>query len=97
MEDDTISRERRRAQREQEREQERELHREIRPQLALAALGALLVGVAYLLLPDSLTVGPNWLLLAIEAVVLLPLTVSAFVRPLPPCSCVACGSLSRWR
>jgi hypothetical protein len=80
MEDDTISRESRRAQ----REQELELHREIRPQLALAALGALLVGVAYLLLPDSLTVGPNWLLLAFEAVVLLPLTVSAFLRPLPP-------------
>jgi hypothetical protein len=80
MEDDTVSRERRRAQ----REQERELHREIRPQLALAALGALLVGVAYLLLPESLTVGPNWLLLAVEAVVLLPLTVTAYFRPLPP-------------
>jgi hypothetical protein len=80
MDDDAISRERRRAQ----QEQELELHREIRPQLAVAALGALLVGVAYLLLPDSLTVGPNWLLLAIEAVVLLPLTVTAFFRPLPP-------------
>jgi hypothetical protein len=79
MEDNTISHENR-----AQREQDRELHREIRPQLALAALGALLVGVAYLLLPDSLTVGPNWLLLAIEAVVLLPLTVSAFFRPLPP-------------
>jgi hypothetical protein len=41
------------------------------------------VGVAYLLLPDTLTVGPNWLLLAIEAVVLLPLTVTAYFRPLP--------------
>jgi H+/Cl- antiporter ClcA len=60
-----------------QREQELELHREIRPQLALAALGALLVGVAYLLLPDSLTVGPNWLLLAIEAVVLSLLTIAA--------------------
>jgi hypothetical protein len=80
MEDNNIGREHRRAQ----REQELALHREIRPQLALAALGALLVGIAYLLLPDSLTVGPNWLLLAIEAVVLLPLTVSAFLRPLPP-------------
>jgi hypothetical protein len=80
MEENNLSRERRRAQ----LEQERELHREIRPQLALAALGALLVGVAYLLLPESLTVGPNWLLLAIEALVLLPLTVSAFFRPLSP-------------
>jgi hypothetical protein len=79
MDDENVSREIRRAQ----REQELELHREIRPQLALAALGALLVGVAYLLLPEALTIGPNWLLLAIEAVVLLPLTVTAFFRPLP--------------
>lgn len=62
-------------------EQERELHREIRPQLALASLGALLVGVAYLLLPDTLTVGPNWLVIAVEAVVLLPLTAAAYFRP----------------
>ncbi len=66
-----------------EREQLLELHREIRPQLALAALGALLVGGAYLLLPESLTVGPNWLVLAIEAVVLFPLTSAAFFRPMP--------------
>jgi hypothetical protein len=49
-------------------------------------LGALPVGVAYPLLPASLTIGPNWLLLAIlviEAVVLLPPTVTAFSRPLP--------------
>jgi hypothetical protein len=79
MEHEDVSREMRRAQ----REQERELYREIRPQLGWASLGALLVGVAYLLLPDTLTVGPNWLLLAIEAVVLLPLTVTAYFRPLP--------------
>lgn len=69
-----------RTQEEQERE-ERELHREIRPQLALASLGALLVGIAYLLLPDTLTVGPNWLVLAVEAVVLVPLTAAAYFRP----------------
>lgn len=62
-------------------EQERELHREIRPQLALASVSALLVGVAYLLLPDTLTVGPNWLVLAVEAVALLPLTAAAYFRP----------------
>lgn len=66
---------------EQEQEQERELHREIRPQLVLASAGALLVGVAYLLLPDTLTVGPNWLVLAVEAVVLVPLTAAAYLRP----------------
>lgn len=64
-------------------EQDLELHREIRPQLALASVGALLFGVAYLLLPDNLTVGPNWLVLAIEAIVLLPLTYAAYFHPLP--------------
>ncbi len=62
-------------------EQERELHREIRPQLALASVSALLVGVAYLLRPDTRTVGPNWLVLAVEAVALLPLTAAAYFRP----------------
>jgi hypothetical protein len=62
-------------------EQERELHREIRPQLALASVSASLVGVAYLLLPDELTVGPNWLVLAVVAAVLLPLNASAYFRP----------------
>ncbi|MGZ3599138.1 MAG: hypothetical protein ACXWQR_01505 [Ktedonobacterales bacterium] len=68
---------------EMSRAQELELHCELRPQLALASLGALLFGVAYLLLPDNLTVGPNWLVLAVEAVVLLPLTYAAYFHPLP--------------
>jgi hypothetical protein len=58
-------------------------YREVRPQLALAVAGALLVGAAYLLLPEDFTIGPNWLLLAIESVVLLPLLIAAYVRPLP--------------
>jgi hypothetical protein len=68
---------------ETQRDQLLELHREIRPQLALAGLSALLVGVAYLLLPEELMLGPNWLVLAVEAVVLLPLTYAAFFRPIP--------------
>ncbi|HET8908223.1 MAG TPA: hypothetical protein VFN11_14805 [Ktedonobacterales bacterium] len=80
MEHSNVSQRRSEMSREQ-KEQERELHREIRPQLALASLGALLVGVAYLLLPDTLTVGPNWLVLAVEAVVLVPLTAAAYFRP----------------
>jgi len=60
-----------------------ELRRQIRPQFALAALGASLVGIAYLLLPAGLTVGPNWLALALDSIVLLPLLYAAFFRPLP--------------
>jgi len=60
---------------------------ELRPQLLLATIAALLIGVAYLLLPPALRVGssvlPNWLLLAIDAVVLLPLLYAAYFRPLP--------------
>ncbi len=58
------------------------LYREIRPQLALASLAAALVGVAYLLLPEELTIGPNWLVLALDALVLLPLTYAACFRPI---------------
>jgi hypothetical protein len=60
---------------------------ELKPQLVLATIAALLIGVAYLLLPPELRVGsnvlPNWLLLAIDAVVLLPLLYSLYFRPLP--------------
>jgi hypothetical protein len=59
------------------------LDADLRLQLLLGSLGAALVGVAYLWLPGVLTVGPNWLLLAIDAVVLLPLLITAFFRPLP--------------
>ena len=65
----------------------REAYDEIKPQLLLATIAALLIGVAYLLLPPALRVGstvlPNWLLLAIDAVVLLPLLYSVYFRPLP--------------
>ena len=49
----------------------------------LASLGALAMGVAYLFLPDQLTVGPSWLELAIAAVVLAPLLYTVYFRPLP--------------
>ena len=43
----------------------------------LAALsGVLIVGLLYLFLPDYLTIGPNWLLLLIEAALTLPFLVS---------------------
>ncbi len=43
----------------------------------LAALaGALIVGLLYLFLPDYLIIGPNWLLLLIEAALTLPFLVS---------------------
>ena len=41
-----------------------------------AALAALAVGVAYLFVPPRLRVGPSWLLLAIEGVLLVPLLVA---------------------
>jgi hypothetical protein len=60
---------------------------ELKPQLLLATIAALLIGVAYLLLPPALRVGstvlPSWLLLAVDAVVLLPLLYSVYFRPLP--------------
>src|SRR5947209_8709152 len=41
-----------------------------------AILGILAIGVLYAFLPQHLILGPNWLLLAIEVVLLLPLGVS---------------------
>jgi hypothetical protein len=43
----------------------------------LAALsGILAVGLLYLFLPDELTIGPSWLLLVVEAALILPFVVS---------------------
>lgn len=41
-----------------------------------AIIGLLAIGILYALLPQRLRVGPNWLLLAIEIVALLPLVIS---------------------
>jgi hypothetical protein len=40
-----------------------------------ALVGMLLTGLLYLVLPSTLTFGPNWLLLVIEAVFLLPIFI----------------------
>ena len=46
--------------------------------------GILAIGFLYLALPESLTFGPNWLLLAIEAVLLIPLLFIGIThRPVP--------------
>lgn len=45
-----------------------------------AIIGLLAVGVLYMFLPQRLTLGPNWLLLAIEVVALLPLVVSMLTK-----------------
>jgi uncharacterized membrane protein len=42
------------------------------PQLMVATAGALLVGVLYLAMPPQLIVGPRWLLLALEILLLAP-------------------------
>lgn len=44
------------------------------PRLTLS-LGILLTGIIYFFLPDELTFGPNWVLLAIELVLILPLWI----------------------
>ena len=47
-------------------------------------IGILAIGFLYLALPESLTFGPNWLLLAIEAVLLIPLLFIGIThRPVP--------------
>lgn len=45
-----------------------------------ALVGALAIGLLYLLLPDRLIIGPSWLLLVIEGILLLPLVVSALTN-----------------
>ena len=45
---------------------------------------SLATGVIYALLPERLTIGPNWLLLAIETIIILPLVIARLLRhPLP--------------
>lgn len=54
-------------------------------QVGIAAVGALLIGVMYLVLPNTLTIGPDWLLLVVEAVLLAPVVVEvAFLRRMLP-------------
>src|SRR2546421_4228612 len=40
-----------------------------------ALAGILLTGLLYLVLPPNVIIGPNWLLLVVEAVVLAPLII----------------------
>ena len=43
-------------------------------------IGILAIGFLYLALPESLTFGPSWLLLAIEVVLLIPLIFVGITR-----------------
>lgn len=66
---------------EDEAEEEAEQEAEVLPdelQLAVAAGGALLVGLLYLILPPYLTPGPNWITLVLEVVLLAPPLVAVF-------------------
>ncbi|MGH2486992.1 MAG: hypothetical protein ACRDHE_13365, partial [Ktedonobacterales bacterium] len=49
-------------------------------QILVATVGALLIGVLYIVLPSVLTLGPNWLLLVVEAILLAPTFVAGIVR-----------------
>lgn len=54
-------------------------------QIGVATGGALLIGVLYWVLPEPLTIGPGWLLLVIEALLLAPvLIVGAILRRVMP-------------
>ena len=57
--------------------QEKEVKAITRWAALAAALG---IGILYLALPETLTFGPSWLLLVIEAVLLLPLIVASVFR-----------------
>ena len=54
-------------------------------QLVVATVGALLIGVLFIVLPEKLTVGPSWLLLVLETVLLAPSLASGLLarRHLP--------------
>ncbi|MBV9258187.1 MAG: hypothetical protein JO215_09230 [Ktedonobacteraceae bacterium] len=62
--------------------------REEKPQAPMAprwaaAVAILAFGILYAALPDRVTIGPNWLLLAFEVVLLIPLLLSGIAqRPL---------------
>jgi hypothetical protein len=67
--------------RKDEQEDKQEAKEELLPdaaQLAIAAGGALLVGLLYLLLPERLTLRPNWLPLVVEVALLAPSLVAVF-------------------
>ena len=51
-------------------------------QRLVAALVAVVVGVLFLALPEYLTIGPNWLLLVVEAILFLPLLFFAYTKRL---------------
>lgn len=53
-------------------------------QRIVAAFVAVGIGVLFLALPDYLTVGPNWLLLVIEGILLLPLLFFSYTKRLLP-------------
>ena len=51
-------------------------------QRIVAALVAVAIGVLFLALPGNLTIGPNWLLLVVEGILLLPLLFFGYVKRL---------------
>lgn len=51
-------------------------------QRVVAALVAVAIGVMFLALPENLTIGPNWILLVVEAVLFIPLLFFHYTRQL---------------
>lgn len=56
--------------------------RSMRIQRVVAALAAVAIGLLFLALPDYLTIGPNWLLLLIVGILILPLFFFGYVKRL---------------
>lgn len=54
-------------------------HSSMAPRWA-AILGMLAIGVIYVLLPEELTIGPSWLLLVVEGILILPFVVVWLMR-----------------
>lgn len=52
------------------------------PRLAVL-VGIIVLGILYLILPESLTIGPSWLLPAIEIVLMIPLVILLFTDNVP--------------
>jgi hypothetical protein len=63
-------------------EQSTHHYRTLLIQRLVAAFVAVIVGVLFLALPGYLTIGPNWLLLVVEAILLLPLLFFGYTKRL---------------
>ena len=62
-----------------------------------ALVGMIVTGLLYAALPPNLIIGPNWLLLVLEAVFIAPLLISIVIkkRTLTRCEASSCAATTR--